>query len=142
MVKTDPRSHIPIYLQIVDGIRVAVAAGVYLPGESIPTLKAMSLEARVNPNTVQKAYDELAREGVIYSQRGKGLFVAEKGKAADPGQRQHVDAVADPARLHQQDRAPAAEMRPGGERDAFLLGGQHDRFDVRIGGTSAAGRAR
>ena len=42
----------------------------------------MSLEAHVNPNTVQKAYDELAREGVIYSQRGKGLFVAEKGKAA------------------------------------------------------------
>ena len=82
MVKIDTRSHIPIYLQIVDGIRVAVAAGVYLPGEAIPTLKAMSLEVHVNPNTVQKAYDELAREGVIYSQRGKGLFVAEDGKAA------------------------------------------------------------
>ena len=82
MAKIDTRSHIPIYLQIVDGIRTAVAAGVYLPGEAIPTLKAMSLEAHVNPNTVQKAYDELPREGVIYSQRGKGLFVAEDGKAA------------------------------------------------------------
>ena len=82
MAKIDPRSHIPIYLQIVDEIRTAVAAGVYLPGEAIPTLKAMSLEAHVNPNTVQKAYDELAREGVIYSQRGKGLFVAENGKAS------------------------------------------------------------
>ncbi len=82
MAKIDPRSHIPIYLQIVDEIRTAVAAGVYLPGEAIPTLKAMSLETHVNPNTVQKAYDELAREGVIYSQRGKGLFVAENGKAS------------------------------------------------------------
>lgn len=82
MVKINPRSHIPIYMQIVDGIRTAVAAGVFLPGEAIPTLKAMSLKAHVNPNTVQKAYDELAREGVIYSQRGKGLFVAENGKTA------------------------------------------------------------
>lgn len=82
VLRIDPRSHIPIYLQIVDGIRTAVAAGVFLPGEAIPTLKAMSLKAHVNPNTVQKAYDELAREGVIYSQRGKGLFVAENGKAA------------------------------------------------------------
>jgi GntR family transcriptional regulator len=81
-VEIDPRSHIPIYLQIADGIREAVAAGVYLPGEAIPSLKAMSLEAQVNPNTVQKAYDELAREGLIYSQRGKGLFVAELGKAS------------------------------------------------------------
>ncbi len=90
-MKIDTRSHIPIYLQIADGIRVEVAAGVYLPGEAIPTLKAMSLDVQVNPNTVQKAYDELAREGVIYSRRGKGLIVAEKGKAlAQTGARQSV----------------------------------------------------
>ena len=81
-MEIDPRSHIPIYLQIADGIREAVAAGVYLPGEVIPSLKAMSLEAQVNPNTVQKAYDELAREGLIYTQRGKGLFVAEQGNTS------------------------------------------------------------
>jgi GntR family transcriptional regulator len=81
-MKIDPRSHIPIYLQIADGVRDAVASGVYLPGEAIPSLNAMALAAHVNPNTVQKAYDELAREGLIYSQRGKGLFVAEKGKTS------------------------------------------------------------
>lgn len=78
-MEIDPRSHIPVYLQIADAIREAVASGVYLPGEAIPSLKAMALEAHVNPNTVQKAYDELAREGLIYSQRGRGLFVAEQG---------------------------------------------------------------
>ncbi len=77
----DPRSHIPIYLQIADGIREAVAVGIYSPGESLPSLRALALDVQVNPNTVQRAYDELAREGLIYSRRGKGLFVAKQGKA-------------------------------------------------------------
>ena len=80
-MKIDPRSHVPIYLQIVDGIREAVAAGLYSPGESLPSLRALALDVQVNPNTVQRAYDELARDGLIYSRRGKGLFVAEQGKA-------------------------------------------------------------
>ena len=78
----DPGSHVPIYLQIADAVRAAVAAGVYRPGEPIPSLRAMAIEIQVNPNTVQRAYDALEREGLIYSQRGRGLFVAEKGAAA------------------------------------------------------------
>jgi GntR family transcriptional regulator len=80
-VNINPRSHVPIYLQIADGIREAVAAGVFRPGESLPSLRALALEVQVNPNTVQRAYDELAREGLIYSQRGKGLFVADEAKS-------------------------------------------------------------
>jgi GntR family transcriptional regulator len=75
----DPGSHVPIYLQIADAVRAAVAAGVYRPGEPIPSLRAMAIEIQVNPNTVQRAYDELERDGLIYSQRGRGLFVAEQG---------------------------------------------------------------
>ena len=78
----DPSSHVPIYLQIADAVRAAVAAGVYRPGESLPSLRAMALEVHVNPNTVQRAYDALEREGLIYSQRGRGLFVAERGTAS------------------------------------------------------------
>ena len=78
-MKVDPRSHIPIYLQIADGIRAAVAAGLYRPGEALPSLRALAIEVRVNPNTVQRAYDQLEREGLVYSQRGRGLFVAEQG---------------------------------------------------------------
>jgi GntR family transcriptional regulator len=78
-VNIDPRSHIPIYLQIAEGIREAVAAGVYLPGESLPSLRAMAVDIQVNPNTVQRAYDELAREGLVQARRGKGLFVSEEG---------------------------------------------------------------
>jgi len=81
-MKIEPSSHVPIYLQIADAVRAAVAAGVYRPGETLPSLRAMAIEIHVNPNTVQRAYDELEREGLIYSQRGRGLFVAERGTAS------------------------------------------------------------
>jgi GntR family transcriptional regulator len=89
-MKIDPRSHVPIYLQIADGIREAVAAGIYLPGEPLPSLRALALEVQVNPNTVQKAYDELAREGLVYSQRGRGLFVSEEAKTDARSQARHA----------------------------------------------------
>ena len=78
-MRIDPRSHVPIYLQIAEGIRAAVAAGVYRPGEALPSLRALAIDVQVNPNTVQRAYEELEREGLVYSRRGKGLFVAERG---------------------------------------------------------------
>lgn len=81
-MRIDPGSHVPIYLQIAEEIRAAVSAGVYRPGEVLPSLRAMALRLAVNPNTVQRAYDELEREGLVYSQRGKGLFVSERGKAS------------------------------------------------------------
>jgi GntR family transcriptional regulator len=97
-VNIDPRSHVPIYLQIADEIRAAVAAGIYRPGEVLPSLRALAIDIQVNPNTVQRAYDELEREGLIYSQRGKGLFVAEQGAASaqlgtENGARRAFDAA-------------------------------------------------
>jgi GntR family transcriptional regulator len=81
-MRIDPRSHLPIYRQIAEEVRAAVAAGIYRPGEVLPSLRAMAVEIQVNPNTVQRAYDELEREGLIYSQRGRGLFVCEQGTAS------------------------------------------------------------
>ncbi len=78
-MKIDPGSHVPIYLQIAAEIRSAVAAEVYRPGEALPSLRNMAIELQVNPNTVQRAYDELVRDGLIYPQRGRGLFVADQG---------------------------------------------------------------
>ena len=81
-MKIEPGSHVPIYLQIADAVRAAVAAGVYRPGETLPSLRAMAIHLHVNPNTVQRAYDELEREGLVYSQRGRGIFVAQQGTAS------------------------------------------------------------
>jgi GntR family transcriptional regulator len=103
-MQVDPRSHIPIYLQIADGIRAALAAGVYRPGDVLPSLRAMATDVHVNPNTVQRAYDELEREGLVYSQRGKGLFVTEQAAAyaqslTGDGVRQAFDQVIQSGRL-------------------------------------------
>ena len=61
----------------------SIGAGIYRAGEALPSLRALAVEIRVNPNTVQRAYVELEREGVVQSRRGLGVFVIDpKGKAA------------------------------------------------------------
>ncbi len=77
----DPNSPVPVYRQIADHIRRAVAVGVYRPGEMIPSLRALALELVVNPNTVQRAYEELEREGLIDARKGLGMFVTKQGVA-------------------------------------------------------------
>ncbi len=78
-VSVDPSSPVPIFRQIAGYVRRAVAAGVYRPGEMIPSLRAMALELTVNPNTVQRAYEELEREGLIHARKGRGMFVTTHG---------------------------------------------------------------
>lgn len=77
-IKIDPGSHVPIYLQIAGGIRAAVASGAFRPGEPLPSLRSLGVELRVNPNTVQRAFDELEREGIVYPRRGLGMYVADR----------------------------------------------------------------
>jgi GntR family transcriptional regulator len=75
----DSNSAVPIFQQIADEIRRAIAAGVYQPGEPIPSIRATSLKMTVNPNTVQRAYEQLEREGLVQARKGLGLFVTNKG---------------------------------------------------------------
>lgn len=67
----------PIYLQIMNQVKAQIATGTLKPGEKIPPVREMAMEAGVNPNTMQKALAELEREGVLYSKRTAGRFVAE-----------------------------------------------------------------
>lgn len=68
----------PIYLQIMDEIKLRIAKGELKPGDKVPAVRELALTAGVNPNTMQKALSELEREGVLYSQRTSGRFVAEQ----------------------------------------------------------------
>ena len=81
-MEIDPNSHVPIFEQIVDSVRAAIAAETYRPGKMLPSLRTMALELTVNPNTVQRAYEVLEREGTVYSRRGIGLFVTRQGAAS------------------------------------------------------------
>src|SRR5579871_5892596 len=72
----DPKSGVPIYRQIQDQVRYGIAAGKLLPGEQLPTVRALAVDLSVNPNTVIKAYTELERLGVLTTEQGSGTFVA------------------------------------------------------------------
>lgn len=112
----DPKSDTPIYRQIVSQLRDAIDAGVYRAGEALPSLRVLAVEIRVNPNTVQRAYEELEREGVIESRRGVGVFVVDrKGKTA---RRKHEREVVS---IFQQaiDAALIAELPPIRIRELF-----------------------
>jgi len=65
----------PVYLQVVDQIKAAAAAGTLQSGEPLPTIRPLAEELRVNRNTIAKAYTELESQGVIETIPGKGCFV-------------------------------------------------------------------
>ena len=67
----------PIYLQLMERIQRDIIAGVYQPGDKLPSVRDLALEAAVNPNTMQKALSELERSGLVYSQRTSGRFITE-----------------------------------------------------------------
>lgn len=78
-MKIDPDASTPIYRQIERELRAAIAAGVYRPGEMIPSIRTLALDLLVNPNTVQRAYVALESAGLVHSVRGRGMFVSGRG---------------------------------------------------------------
>lgn len=66
-----------IYLQIADRLADEILAGHYMANDRIPSVREYAVTLEVNTNTAVKAYDELARDGIIYNKRGLGYFVAE-----------------------------------------------------------------
>ncbi len=67
----------PIFLQIVERIQMDIIAGRYAPGDKLPSVRELAAEAAVNPNTMQKAFQELERTGLVHSQRTSGRFITE-----------------------------------------------------------------
>jgi GntR family transcriptional regulator len=71
----------PVYLQIVDQVKAAAASGAILPGESLPSIRPVAEQLRVNRNTIAKAYAELENQGVIETVAGKGCFLRSNGSS-------------------------------------------------------------
>ena len=74
----DTAARTPIYRQLIDQVRRAVARGNLQPGERLPSVRQLSRELVVNPNTVARAYTELEHDGTLITQQGRGVFVAER----------------------------------------------------------------
>ena len=78
----------PIYAQLVEQIKIAIVTGEYAAGERLPSVRDMAAEAGVNPNTLQRAFAELEREGLVYSQRTAGRLVTDDAKIIHDARRQ------------------------------------------------------
>lgn len=86
----DPAAGMPIYIQIIDQVKRATAGGLLKPGDQLPSVRELAMELTVNPNTIARAYQELERDGVITTVRGRGTFVAEKTVRLLPEERVRV----------------------------------------------------
>lgn len=75
MLELDIRSRKPIYEQLVDKLKELIINQILQPDEKLPSVRVLSKDLTINPNTIQKAYRELERQGYIYSVQGKGNFV-------------------------------------------------------------------
>ncbi len=89
-LKIDTNRSLPLFSQIMEGIRLAIATGRLKSGDRIPSIHDLAVENRINPNTVARAYMELERAGVLEVRRGFGHFVAQAndGELADQERRE------------------------------------------------------
>lgn len=93
LISIDAGEPRPIYVQIMDEIKRAVVLGTVSPDEALPSVRQLAAELRVNPNTVQQAYRELERSGLVYVRRGQGTFVAEEATVQSDRERRDLAAM-------------------------------------------------
>lgn len=83
MIILDYRDRRPIYEQIVDRFQELMVSGVLEEDTQLPSVRSLAMDLSINPNTIQRAYAELERQGYIYSVKGKGSFVADNSHIKD-----------------------------------------------------------
>lgn len=111
VISLNYRDSRPIYEQIKDGLKRLIVTGAIAPDEKLPSVRALATQLSINPNTIQRAYNELEGEGYIYSVAGKGSFASGNVGADDARKRELVGKV----------RALLAELRYLGVDEEALL---------------------
>ncbi len=109
------KSSKPVYLQMVDQIKEAAAAGSLRPGEPLPSIRPLAEQLRVNRNTVAKAYEELERQGILETAPGRGCFLKENGspfkrEVRDQMLSEEIDGLIVQAHHLQVDRTELVQM--------------------------------
>lgn len=90
MLQLDFRSRVPVYEQLTEKIKELIVHKVMKADEQLPSVRELALELTINPNTIQKAYRELERQGFIYSIQGKGSFVKPMDKIDNARQKEEL----------------------------------------------------
>lgn len=78
LFRIDPASGKPVYQQLIDQVKLAIAAQKLRPGDQLPTVRDLAIHLRVNRNTIARVYSELEREGVLYTRAGQGSFISDQ----------------------------------------------------------------
>lgn len=86
----DLKSGVPFYRQIIDQVKSAIATGSIEPGDRLPTVRQLSVDLSINPNTVSRAYTELELTGLVETQMGSGTFVGRQKVEQDDVERQRL----------------------------------------------------
>ena len=118
MIVLDLQSRIPIYEQLKSKIYELAAAGLIKEGDQLPPVRSFARELGVNPNTVQKAYQDLERDGLIRSITGKGSFLNEEAKLKSMLERQYLQKITQAAALAKQCGIPL-ELALGAAKKAY-----------------------
>ena len=115
MIDIDPQNPVPIYRQIVDQLTRRITVGALRPGDRVPTVREIAMQARVNRNTAARAIQELERAGLVVTRVGRGTFVSDEIEALTP---EEVVARLDPSidRLLDEARALDLDARRVAER--------------------------
>ena len=111
MITLNYRDARPIYEQVKDGLRKLIVSGAIADGEKLPSVRQLASQLAINPNTIQRAYNELEAEGYAASVPGKGSFAVRGERGQDDARRQELAA-----RL----RETAAELRAMGMSHAEI----------------------
>ena len=93
MISLNYRDSRPIYEQIKDGLRKLIVTGAMAPDEKLPSVRALATQLSINPNTIQRAYNELEGEGYIYSVPGKGSFAAGNDSADEARRKELLEKL-------------------------------------------------
>lgn len=97
MIVIDYKDRRPIYEQIIDRAKILIVKGIWKPNDSLPSVRSLAMELSINPNTIQRAYQELERAGYIYSVKGKGSFVSDPGQLIEEKKQELISALKDTA---------------------------------------------
>lgn len=132
VIEINFKSGKPVYLQVVDQVKAAVASGALIPGDPLPSIRPLAEQLRVNRNTVLKAYLELENQNVIESFPGKGSFVK---RAKSPLKREARHAMLN----REIDQAVVAAHHLQVSREDFLelVNERFDEFEQRREAASA-----
>lgn len=83
-------NNIPIYIQLVEQLKIYIISGKILPGERLPSVRELALQTKVNPNTMQKALTDLEELGLIYTERTNGKYVTKDEKLIDKYKKEYA----------------------------------------------------